>query len=96
VVAMHDLNLVSRFADRVALLEGGRLLRCGTPREVLTSKDLSSLFGHPMHVMPHPMYGYPLVLPDGEEHPTHNHPSASASKRRHTAGEDLRMGKKRG
>jgi iron complex transport system ATP-binding protein len=98
VVAMHDLNLVSRFADRVALLERGRLLRCGTPREVLTSKDLSLLFGHPMHVMPHPMYAYPLVLPDGEEHPTPTHPhqSASTSQRGHTPGKDLRLRKKRG
>lgn len=66
VVAMHDLNLVSRFADRVVLLDHGRMVRDGPPRNVLTAEILSPLFDHPMHVMPHPLYGYPLILPDGE------------------------------
>jgi iron complex transport system ATP-binding protein len=70
VAAMHDLNLVSRFADRIALLSGGRLIRCGRPPEVLTAEILSPLFGHPMHVIPHPLYGYPLILPDGDEQQT--------------------------
>jgi ABC-type cobalamin/Fe3+-siderophores transport system ATPase subunit len=67
VAAMHDLNLVARFADRVALLSGGRLLRCGTVREVLTAEILSPLFRHPMRIIPHPLHGYPLILPDGDE-----------------------------
>jgi iron complex transport system ATP-binding protein len=67
VAAMHDLNLVSRFADRVALLSEGRLVRCGPPKEVLTPEILTPLFRHPMQVMPHPKYGYPLILPDGGE-----------------------------
>ncbi|MGB7539886.1 MAG: ABC transporter ATP-binding protein [Anaerolineales bacterium] len=67
VAAMHDLNLVARFADRVALLSGGRLVRCGSPKTVLTARILSPLFQHPMQVIPHPLHGYPLVLPDGEE-----------------------------
>jgi len=65
VTAMHDLNLIARFADRVVLLEEGRMLRSGPPRDTLTAEILSPLFGHPMHVMPHPLYGYPLILPDG-------------------------------
>jgi iron complex transport system ATP-binding protein len=65
--AMHDLNLASRFADRIALLSEGRLAGCGTPREILTAGILSTLFRHPMQVVPHPSHGYPLVLPDGGE-----------------------------
>jgi iron complex transport system ATP-binding protein len=67
VAAMHDLNLVARFADRVALLSGGRLVCCGSPKTALTAGILSPLFHHPMQVIPHPLYGYPLILPDGEE-----------------------------
>ncbi|MBN2086612.1 MAG: ABC transporter ATP-binding protein [Anaerolineales bacterium] len=67
VAAMHDLNLVARFADRIALLSGGRLVCCGSPQTVLTAEILSPLFHHPMLVVPHPLYGYPLILPDGEE-----------------------------
>jgi iron complex transport system ATP-binding protein len=67
VIAIHDLNLVSRFADRVALLDRGRLIHCGSPAEVLTSEILSSLFAIPLQVIPHPHHGFPLILPDGEE-----------------------------
>jgi ABC-type cobalamin/Fe3+-siderophores transport system ATPase subunit len=67
VAAMHDLNLVARFADRVALLSGGRLVCCGSPQTALTAEILSPLFNHPMQVIPHPLHGYPLILPDGEE-----------------------------
>jgi iron complex transport system ATP-binding protein len=35
-VAIHDLNLASRFADRVAVLSQGVLLAVGSPRSVLT------------------------------------------------------------
>jgi iron complex transport system ATP-binding protein len=74
VAALHDLNLVARFADRVALLSGGRLVRCGSPKTALTAEILTPLFQHPMRVIPHPLYKYPLVLPDGEE------PAKSAEK----------------
>jgi iron complex transport system ATP-binding protein len=74
VAALHDLNLVARFADRVALLSAGRLVRCGSPKTVLTAEILTPLFQHPMRVIPHPLHKYPLVLPDGEE------PAKSAGK----------------
>ncbi|WDD94339.1 ABC transporter ATP-binding protein [Burkholderia sp. FERM BP-3421] len=35
LVAMHDLNLASRFCDRMALLGPHGLLACGSPAEVL-------------------------------------------------------------
>jgi iron complex transport system ATP-binding protein len=69
MIAIHDLNLASRFADRVALLDRGRLIHCGSPAEVLTSEILSRLFATPLQVIPHPHHGFPLILPDGEEPP---------------------------
>jgi len=65
LMVLHDLNLASLYADRVALLVGGRLKTSGTPQEVLTEEDLSSVYNVPVHVVPHPDYGSPLVLPDG-------------------------------
>lgn len=67
LIAMHDLNLASSFADRIALLDRGRLAACGSPAEVLTSERLSALYAIPMHVVPHPFHGHPLILPDGDE-----------------------------
>ena len=66
LMALHDLNLAALYADRVALLVDGRLQSVGTPIEVLTSERLSKAYRIPLHVIPHPDFGVPLVLPEGK------------------------------
>lgn len=44
IVITHDLNLASEFADRVMLLSDGKVFAFGSPREVLTERNLSSVF----------------------------------------------------
>ena len=66
-MALHDLNLASLYADRVAILEQGRVLAVGTPAEVLTARTLSAVYHVPVNVITHPDYGTPLVLPDGRQ-----------------------------
>jgi iron complex transport system ATP-binding protein len=65
VMALHDLNLASLYADRVALLVRGELRGLGTPADVLTAERLSQAYALPLHVITHPDYGAPLILPDG-------------------------------
>jgi len=65
LMVLHDLNLAGLYADRVALLVEGRVRAIGAPSEVLTEAILSDVYGMPVHVIPHPDYGSPLVLPDG-------------------------------
>jgi iron complex transport system ATP-binding protein len=65
LMALHDLNLAAIYAHRVALLVDGRLQAVGTPSEVLTSERLSEAYRLQLHVIPHPDFGVPLVLPDG-------------------------------
>ena len=67
LMVLHDLNLASLYADRIALLVEGRLKALGTPHEVLTERNLAAIYSVPVHVIPHPIYGRPLVLPDGKE-----------------------------
>jgi len=62
LLALHDLNLVARFADRVALLSDGRVHRVGQPQEVLTPEQLAAVYGIKIHVMTNPFDGKPLVL----------------------------------
>ncbi len=67
LMALHDLNLVALYAEKVGLLVQGRLVSLGTPEEVLTSQQLSAIYKIPLSVISHPEYGTPLVLPDGRE-----------------------------
>ena len=51
VAALHDVNLAATFADRIVLLEGGRVAAQGTPDAVLTSERLSALYDVPVEVL---------------------------------------------
>ncbi len=63
LIALHDLNLAARYADRVALLVGGHLTSIGAPRKVLTAEAISHAYCLPVHVVEHPFMDSPLVLP---------------------------------
>jgi iron complex transport system ATP-binding protein len=65
LVVLHDLNLAGLYADRVALLVDGQVAGLGKPEQVLTGAKLSAVYQIPVHVIAHPDYGTPLVLPDG-------------------------------
>ena len=67
LMVLHDLNLASLYADRVAILSDGRITAQGSPAQVLTEDRLSSIYRVPVHVIPHPDYGTPLILPDGRD-----------------------------
>jgi iron complex transport system ATP-binding protein len=45
VGVVHDLNLAARFADRLLLLDGGRLIASGARDEVLTPEHIRAAFG---------------------------------------------------
>jgi iron complex transport system ATP-binding protein len=45
IVVMHDLNLASRFADRMVLVERGRTVLDGPPEQVMLSPRLDEVFG---------------------------------------------------
>jgi iron complex transport system ATP-binding protein len=63
LIALHDLNLAARYADRVALMVAGEIKALGSPREVLTPELISYAYGLPVQVVEHPFAGGPLVLP---------------------------------
>lgn len=50
IVVLHDLALAAAYADRIAVLAGGRLVACGPPRDVLTAVQLSAVYQHPVDV----------------------------------------------
>lgn len=62
LVAMHDLNLASLYADRLVLLVEGRLRASGAPSEVLTAEILQAAYQVPLQVHPNPRHGSPWVV----------------------------------
>ncbi|MCY1544950.1 Fe(3+) dicitrate transport ATP-binding protein FecE [compost metagenome] len=44
LVVLHDLTLASRFCDRILLLDQGRVVDCGSTRQVLTPKNLQQVY----------------------------------------------------
>jgi iron complex transport system ATP-binding protein len=62
IAILHDLNAAARFADRVALLDRGRLAGFGTPADILRPVTLEPTFD--VHVAVDPgSDGHPVVLP---------------------------------
>lgn len=61
--AIHDLNLVARYADQVALLVNGELRALGTPMEVLDPALLSGVYHVPLEVIGHSSGGHPFIGP---------------------------------
>ena len=47
LLVMHDLNLAARFADRIALMDRGRIVLDGTPTEVLEDERVDAVFETP-------------------------------------------------
>lgn len=45
IAVLHDLNHAARFCDRLVLLDRGRQVCAGTPREVLTEGHLREVYG---------------------------------------------------
>ena len=63
LVVLHDLNLAAAYADRVALLQQGKVIACGAPKDVLTAEIVSEVYATPVEVVPHPGTDHGIVVP---------------------------------
>jgi iron complex transport system ATP-binding protein len=63
VAVMHDLNLTAMFADRVVMMQSGRIAAQGTPEAVITSETLSAVYGCDLAVSVPPPGDRPYILP---------------------------------
>jgi iron complex transport system ATP-binding protein len=52
ISAMHDLTLAAQYADRMLLLDGGRVVADGSPTDVLTAAVIARHYGASIDVVP--------------------------------------------
>lgn len=45
IMAIHDLNLASQYADKVIMMKGGRIFKTGDPTSVVTPENISAVYG---------------------------------------------------
>lgn len=62
LIVTHELNLSARYADRMILLDGGRVVGDGAPAAVITGRVLAPVFRWPLAVTPW-RDGSPQVVP---------------------------------
>jgi len=62
LAVFHDLNLAAAYCDEIALMDDGRILVQGPPREVLTPAWIARVYRVDVSVVLHPASGCPVVL----------------------------------
>ncbi|MDE2664571.1 MAG: ABC transporter ATP-binding protein [Acidobacteriota bacterium] len=63
VMALHDLNQASQYAERLVVLDGGRIVEEGLPAEVIREDVLASVFNVQAHISVSPIDGALLCHP---------------------------------
>ena len=63
VVVLHDLSLAAAYADRIVLLDAGRVYAAGTPQQVFTAENLETVYRYPVSVFSHPKHGGLIIMP---------------------------------
>lgn len=61
LAALHDLNLAATYCDRVYVLDAGRVVASGPPRDVLTPEMVGAVFGVRAERFDHPITGRPQL-----------------------------------
>lgn len=63
LIASHDINLLTRFCDRIVLLSKGRIVASGTAEEVVTKESIKEVFDIEVEIVT--MNDTVYVLPTG-------------------------------
>ncbi len=61
IMAIHDLNLAARYADRILMMNGGRIYAEGKPVSVLNPENIRRVYGVEVELNDH--NGRPYIIP---------------------------------
>ena len=71
VMVLHDINQACRYAHHLIALKNGEIVNQGSPDEVIDEELLREVFGLECRVVPDPVSGTPLCLP--QSYPQRSH-----------------------
>ncbi len=61
IMIVHDLNIAARYSDKIIMMKDGEIVAAGTPHEVLTEKNISSVYG--VEISINHIHNRPYVVP---------------------------------
>lgn len=68
VMVLHDLNQAIRYADHLIAMKAGRIVRQGSPAEVVTTDLVEQVFDLDCQIGVDPVAGTPMIVPMGRHH----------------------------
>ncbi len=63
VMVLHDINQAARYSDRIAVLKDGRMVKVGTPWEIVTEDMIRAIYGMRARVIREETTGCPYLIP---------------------------------
>lgn len=75
VAVLHDLNHACRYATHLVAMRDGAVVAAGAPREIVDAALVRDVFGVECVVVPCPVTGAPLVVPQAS---SSTHPASSS------------------
>ncbi|HET8729435.1 MAG TPA: heme ABC transporter ATP-binding protein [Alphaproteobacteria bacterium] len=69
LAVLHDLNLAATFADELVLMQRGKIVAAGHPREVLKAGTIAAVYGTEVRVEHHAELDRVVILPLGPTRP---------------------------
>ena len=64
LLAMHDLHLASKYCQRLILIDQGKIVKDGTPDEVLQKEILETVYRVPLKIFRDPEDGSVMISPE--------------------------------
>lgn len=62
LVVLHDLNIAAQFADRLLLMNNGKIEIFDKPENVLTRERITNVYQYPCTLTKHPITEQPIIL----------------------------------
>ncbi|MCQ6562457.1 ABC transporter ATP-binding protein [Paenibacillus mendelii] len=68
VMVLHDINLACRYAHHIVAIRNQAVFAQGQPEHIINSELIEEVFHLQSRIIPDPIYGTPLCIPQGKGH----------------------------